>query len=121
MNTVNLLGRTTRDIELRYTQSGKAVGNLSIAVQRKFKKEEVDFFECTAWGKTAEIIAKYVRKGDQIGITGTLRQETFEKDGQKRSKVVVIVDSFDFIGGKKQGTGLQGEEVTTEDSSSFPF
>ena len=123
MNSINMIGRLVSDPTLRYTQSGKAIANITIAVNRKFKKDEADFFECTAWEKTAEIMAEYLRKGDQVGISGTLRKESYEKDGQKRYKTYIIVDSFDFIGSKNQKT----EQINTsvvEDvlmTDEFPF
>ena len=125
MNNVVIIGRLTRDPEIRYTQSGKGVANISVAVNRRFNKDETDFFDCTAWGKTAEIAAEYLRKGSQVGITGSLRQERFEVDGQKRSKVVITIDQLDFIGskdhkGSNEEVGEKEEEVT-EDSEVFPF
>lgn len=100
VNQVILLGRMTRDIEIRETPSGKAVGNFSLAVNRG--KEEVDFIEMTAWEKTAEIMAQYTQKGSQLVVVGSLRQETWEdKDsGKKRSKLTVTAHDVTFVGGK---------------------
>ena len=103
MNQVNLVARTTRDPELRYLQNGTAVANLSVAINSKFKKDESFFFECKAWSKTAELLAEYIRKGDQIGITGELQQQRWDNDnGEKRSKVIINIESITFVGSKKE-------------------
>lgn len=102
MNYVSLIGRTTEDIELKTTTSGKSVVNFIIAVPRQFKKDETDFIECEAWGKTAELLATYVHKGHQVGLFGNLQQEKWEKDGQKRSKLVVSVQDITFIVNEKK-------------------
>ena len=125
MNSVVIIGRLTRDPEIRYTQSGKAVSNMTLAVKRRFKKDEVDFLDCVSWEKTAELTAEYLRKGSQVGITGALKQERFEVEGQKRSKVVINIEQLDFIGSKEhKGSNEEvgeKEEVADEDSESFPF
>jgi len=100
MNTVALIGRLGGDPQLRYTPNGTAVANASLAVPRRGNREETDWFDLTFWGKTAELAANHLTKGRQVGITGRLQQERWEKDGEKRSKVVVVVDSVTFIGNK---------------------
>lgn len=97
MNNVTLIGRTTDDIELRTTTSGKSVVGFTVAIPRKFKKDETDFIECEAFGKTAELLSTYVHKGQQVGLFGSLHHVKWEKDGQKRSKVVVSVQDITFI------------------------
>lgn len=103
MNRVVLLGNMTRDCELKYAQSGTAIGSFSIAYNEKRKDQSgnyVDvsmFFDCTAFGKTAENINKFFSKGSRILLEGSLDYQSWEKDGQKRSKVGVKVMSFDFI------------------------
>lgn len=99
MNHVNLIGRITKDIELRYTQGTQtAVTKFSIAVTRKFKKDEADFISCIAWGKTAELMSKYVRKGDKIGINGRLETGSYEnKDKVKVYTTDVIVEELEFL------------------------
>lgn len=105
MNKVMLIGRLTRDPELNFAaNSGTAVGKFSIAVTRQFKKEETDFINCIAFGKTGEIIAQYLTKGSPIAITGSIRTGSYDaKDGTKRYTTDVVVESFDFIGGKENG------------------
>jgi single-strand DNA-binding protein len=127
INSVIVTGRLTKDPEIRYTQSGKAVATLSLAVGRRFKKDETDFFDCTAWEKTAEVAAEYLRKGSLIGITGSLKQDRFEKDGQKRSKVTILIEQLEFLESKKSAEGntsnssgdFDGTEVPDDDD--FPF
>jgi len=108
MNTVNLVGRLTRDIELKYTQSGTAVGRFTLAVDRQFKnkqtgEKETDFINCQAWGKTAEIMANYIKKGNQVGVVGEIRTGSYEKDGQRVYTTDVNVNSFTFVGSKNEG------------------
>jgi len=111
MNSVNLIGNLTRDPELRHTPSGKAVCNLSIAVQDNYNKDKAYFFNCTAWGKTGEVIEKYFVKGTKIGITGRLSQDTWEKDGKSYSAIKVIIENFDFCE-KSNGSKLTKEDVS---------
>ena len=104
-NCVILMGNLTRDVELRHTQGGVAIAEIGLAVSEKFKKggqlqEETSFIDCTAFNRTAEIAAEYLSKGKPVLIQGRLKQERWETDGQKRSKVVVIVDKLQLIGGR---------------------
>ena len=104
MNCVQLIGRLTRDIEVRQTNGGTTVGKISIAVGDKIKRgdsweDTVSFFDVTLWGKTADSLAQYLVKGKQIAVTGKLKQETWEKDGQRHSKVSVNADSIQLLGG----------------------
>lgn len=101
MNTVNLTGRAAKDFELRYTQSGKAVANGTIAVQRNFKngqgEYEADFVDLVAWGKTGELMSEYIKKGDPFGIVGRLQNRIWEKDDGSKQKVTEVnVSEFDF-------------------------
>lgn len=102
MNSVSLIGRTTEDIELRTTTNGKSVVGFTLAIPRKFKKDETDFIECEAWGKTAELLSTYVHKGQQVGLFGNLQQEKWEKDGKKYSKLIVSVQDITFIVNEKK-------------------
>ena len=101
MNIITLTGNATKDIELKYTPNGKAVANGSIAVRRDFKNQhgeyETDFFNLVILGKTAEIMANYIKKGDKFGVTGRLQNRTWEKDnGEKQYFTEVVVNGFDF-------------------------
>lgn len=105
-NQVTLLGNLTRDVELRQIQSGTSVCDLGLAVNDRVKRgdqwiDEVSFFDVTCWGRTAEIANEYLRKGSPVLISGRLKQESWEKDGEKRYKVKVICDRLQLLGGKK--------------------
>jgi single-strand DNA-binding protein len=108
-NMVLLGGNITRDIDLRALPSGGSVAGFGIAVNRKWKdqasgemREDVTFVDCEAFGKTAENIAKFFAKGKPIFLEGRLKLDTWQDktDGSKRSKLKVIVDGFEFVGGK---------------------
>lgn len=110
-NQVTLMGNLTKAPELRTTPAGQSVCNLSLAVNSKFgDNEKVDFFDCTAWGKAGEIIEQYCSKGSTILVSGRLDQRQWEQDGQKRSKVEVVVENFNFIGGKEVVTETQPKQ-----------
>lgn len=102
-NKVILMGNLTRDPEVRTTPSGQSVANFSLAVNRTWKgqdgstQESVSYIDCVAWGKPGEIIAQYVQKGRPILVSGRLEQRSWEQEGQKRSKVEVVVEDFNFI------------------------
>lgn len=97
MNSVNLVGRLTRDPELRNTTTGKTVASFGIAVQKRFKPQDgspdADFFNVSAWGQTAEFCANYLTKGRLVSISGRLQQSSYEKDGRKVDKVEVVADT----------------------------
>ena len=130
MNKVFLSGRLTKDPELTYTAgNGTAVCKFNLAVKRQFKKDETDFLNCIAFGKTGETIAQYVTKGRQILLTGSIRTGSYEKDGIKRYTTDVIVDLVEFIGSNKgdnQGGASESQEslydeMTPEDDEDCPF
>jgi single-strand DNA-binding protein len=105
LNIVALSGNLTRDSELRETKSGTPVCNLGIAVNRSRKQDDgsyqddVSFFDLTVWGNYGSLVAKKLKKGDPIALTGRLEQQRWENDnGEKRSKVIVVVDQIDGAG-----------------------
>lgn len=103
MNSTVLLGRTTSAIELKQTQAGKAVANFTLAVKRPFTKDITDFFNVTAWDKTAETISKYVGKGQQICIRGYLQNRSWEdSNGNKRIATELVAQEFDFCEAKRE-------------------
>lgn len=116
-NRVMLMGNLTRDIELRYLPSGVAVSEFGLAVNEKRKNsegqwvEDVNFFDITLYGRTAEVASEYLSKGSPIFIEGKLKHDTWEKDGQKRSKVKVIGERMQMIGGRNEGGGNHGGAV----------
>ena len=97
MNHVVLMGRLTRDPELKYSQAGKAFSKFTVVVNREFKREEADFINCTAWGKTAETIAEYLRKGRRIALQGRISVSNYEQNGETRWSTEVVVDKFEFV------------------------
>ena len=123
MNKIILLGNLTKDVDIRYTQSGKATARTSIAVNRKFKnpqgKYDSDFFNLVAWEKTAEFFGKYLKKGSKILVEGRLQNNIYtDKDGKKHYSEDVVVENVEFAGGKpaeKSDDRFKGEEVPEED------
>jgi len=110
INHVVLVGRLTRNAELKYTNNGAAVGKFSIAVNQRRKKDdqwidEVHFFDIVLWGKTAESLNQYLVKGKQVGVEGQLRQNRWEQDGQARSKVEISATNVMLLG---SGSGAGG-------------
>ena len=100
-NLVILTGRLTKDPELKYGASGTAYCKFTLAVNRMKKDDPADFIFCSAFGKTAELIAEYVKKGNNLGVQGRLQQDTYEKDGEKISKTGVTVDKIEFLESNK--------------------
>lgn len=116
MNNVTLIGRLTKDPEQRQSNSGTVMCNFTLAVNRRFKKQgqpDADFITCVAFGKTAEIICKYLHKGDQMGAEGSIQTSNYtNKQGQKIYRTDVLVNQMEFIGSKNQqssGTAQQGQ------------
>lgn len=114
VNHVVLIGRLTRDVEVKYTSGGIAVAKGSIAVNKRVKQgdqwtDKASFFDFTLWGKQAESIAKYLVKGKQIAITGELEQNTWEKDGQRHSKVEVKANDVQLLGGDRSSNTTHSE------------
>lgn len=97
MNYVGLMGRLTRDPELKQTSSGKSYCRFSIAVKKEFVKDGVDFINCVAWDKRAEFIANYFGKGQRILIQGRINVGSYEVNGEKRNSFDVVVDRAEFI------------------------
>jgi single-strand DNA-binding protein len=121
INQVILIGRLTRDVELKYTNTGFAIANLSLAVNRRVKKDDAwqdegNFFNCVLIGKRAEALAQYLVKGKQIGIQGELRQNRWEQDGQPRSRVEIFVNDIQLLGGRGTDAGIRS---TAEQSGQY--
>jgi single-strand DNA-binding protein len=112
-NRVVLLGNLTRDIELRYIGNGTAVTDVGLAVNDRVKKndqwvDETTFVDITLWGRTAEVANEYLSKGSSVLIEGRLKMESWEKDGQKRTKLKVVGERMQMVGGKGGGGGGGG-------------
>lgn len=129
MNHITLIGRLTKDPELRYTQSGLAVCNFTLAVNRPFKgqdgKQEGDFINIQVWNKQAESSAKYLSKGKQAAVEGRLQIRSYEDNsGQKRWVTEVVANSVEFLTPKDAGQSkpddLSGQEVVFSDND-VPF
>ena len=124
-NRVILIGNLTRDPELRYIPSGTAVTEIGLAVNERRKGpngeriDEVHFIDVTLWGRTAEIVSEYLGKGSPVLVEGKLKQDRWEKDGQKHSKLKVVGDRIEFIGAK-EGSGGGGGGPTSAGGSDEP-
>ena len=124
MNHVVIIGNLTRDIELKYTQSGKAVANFTLAVADRFNKEKTDFLDFVVWEKRAELCATYLSKGKKAGVVGRISTRSYEtQDGQKRKVTEIVVDEIEFLSPKgdkptnSAPTGFEdlGKEIRLED------
>ena len=120
-NRVILMGNLTRDIDLKYTQSGMAVTEIGLAVNERVKKngewvDEAVFVDVTLWGRTAEVAGEYLSKGSSVLIEGRLRLDQWEQDGQKRSKLRVTADRMQMVGGRG-GSGSSGSAASGGSSS----
>ncbi len=105
VNSISLVGRAGRDPEVRYFESGSIVANLTLAVNRRSKQDEPDWFNIEIWGKQAQVAADYVKKGSLIGITGSFKLDQWKdkKTGEDRSKPVVRVERLELLGSRKEG------------------
>ncbi|NCD13366.1 MAG: single-stranded DNA-binding protein [Epsilonproteobacteria bacterium] len=133
MNKTILIGRVSNEITLRYTQSGIAVANFNLAVNRRFAKEgeqQADFIQCVVWNKVAENIAKYLSKGSQVAVEGRIQTSSYEdKDGTKRYKTEVVAENVEFLNTKKKeetNEAMEAAEDTfqaefTDMDSEIPF
>lgn len=127
MNKVIEVGRFTKDPDISSSTSGTTFARFSIAVDRKFKREgepDADFFNCSAFGKTAEFIEKYMKKGTKVAIAGRLENNDYtNKDGQKVHDIRIMVDEIEFAESKKESnnTGRDVTEFNHIDPSDLPF
>lgn len=135
MNNVTLIGRITKDLELRSTSNGKSVCEFNIAVNRI--GEGTDFITCVIYGNQAENLCKYQDKGSQIAVSGSLRVDTYEKDGQRKYKTYVLTNNIEYLESKKatdkenltvQEESIEidpfasmGEQVEEDDGLELPF
>jgi single-strand DNA-binding protein len=118
INQITLVGRLTRTPELKYANNGTAILNLSLAVNRSVKKgdkweDEASFFDVSLIGKQAEAVSRYLDKGKQVAVTGSLVQDRWEKDGQKRSRVKIQADSLQMFG-KSEHNSANNKETKPE-------
>jgi single-strand DNA-binding protein len=121
INNVVLVGRLTRDVDVRFTQSGVAVGSFSIAVERNFKnaqgERETDFINCVIWRKAAENFARFTRKGSLVGVEGSIQTRNYENNqGQRVYVTEVLVDNFSLLESKSV---TESRPASTNDNSGF--
>ena len=129
-NKVLLVGNLTRDPELKHTPSNQAVAQIGLAVNRNFqtkdgeKREETTFVDCEAWGRTAEVMSQYLAKGRPVLVEGRLKLDQWQdKDGNNRSKLKVVIENFQFLGGRGEvgqggGGGGGGQSNYAESGNS---
>ena len=124
----DFIGRIVRDAELKYTQSGMAICNFSIVTNDKIKnpasgeyKDEPSYWDCQLWGKQGESLSQYLTKGKIIGLDGSLRVESWEQDGQKRTKVKINVQNVVLIAGQGNGERQENASQTPPRSTSGNF
>jgi single-strand DNA-binding protein len=118
-NRVILVGNVTRDIELRYTPQGTAVTDIGLAVNDRVKKQgewvdETTFVDITLWGRTAEVAGEYLSKGSPVLIEGRLKLDAWEQDGQKRSKLKIIGERMQMLGGRSGAGGPSGNAAKSQ-------
>ena len=117
MNIVGLVGRLTHSPEVRHTDSGKAVCNFTIAVERRFKDADgnaiVDYIDCCVWNQSAEFLCKWFDKGVRVGITGELQTRKYEKDGQTRKITEVLASTVEFADGKRETIATNTADTNT--------
>ena len=127
LNCVFIVGRLTRDMELKYTSGGMAIGKFSLAVNRKKKRgeqwvDEASFFDVTCFGKTAENLKQYMTKGKQVGVDGSLHQDRWQDDsGQARSRVVINADNIQLLGGGTEPAPSRQQGFQDDFPGGIPF
>ena len=127
INSVTLVGRAGRDPEVRYFESGTVVANLTMAVNRRNRDDEPDWFNLEIWGKQAQVAADYVKKGSLIGITGSFKLDSWKdrNTGEDRNKPVVRVDRLELLGSKRdsENSNFQNNNSFNQQSSNddIPF
>lgn len=125
MNSIAISGRLTRDPETVSMQDGNKYSKFSLAVDRPYQKDKTDFIDVIAWNKTAELVERYLVKGRQVIVQGSLQIDTYERDGVKRTKAVVRAERVEFIGtnpntAQNQNDGVKPTLTPTEDDD-CPF
>lgn len=109
INTVVLAGNVVSDPEARSTSTGKSIATIRLAINNPLNDKDTVYIDVDAWEKQAEFVTNYVKKGSAVAVTGRLKQDTWEKNGEKRSKILVVAERVSFIGSKRKDEA-QGEE-----------
>lgn len=129
MNKVIIIGNLTRDPELRTTPNGISVCTFSVAVNRRFSKEnEVDYLPVTVWRAQADNCAKYLKKGSKVAVTGSIQIRSYDKEGEKRYATDIVAEEVEFLSAKSQsqgdsdyGSSAPVSELEPVDSNELPF
>jgi len=121
VNSISLVGRAGRDPEVKYFESGSIVANFTLAVNRRSRNEEPDWFNLEIWGKQAQVAADYVRKGSLIGVTGSFKLDQWKdkNTGDNKSKPVIRVDRLELLGSKRDS--LMNGANNNQNSEDIPF
>ena len=123
MNKVELVGRLTKDVDIRYTDGGSSIARFSVACDRRFKTEgqpTADFISCVAFGKTAEFVEKYFSKGARIGLTGRIQTGSYtNNDNQKIYTTDVVVEEVEFVESKAQGDAQARDNASKPSADGF--
>ena len=126
MNKAILIGRLTRDPELTKTNTDLSVCKFTLAINRNFKdkdgNEQTDFIPIVVWRNQAENCAKYLKKGSQCAVTGTIQTRSYDKDGEKRYVTEIVADNVEFLSTPKQASETKLDDLTpTDDNTELPF
>ena len=126
MNNVILMGRLTRDPELKYSQAGKAYCRFTVAINREFNREEADFINCLAFGKTAETIAEWLGKGRRIALQGRIQTGSYQNSNRDTVYTTeVVADRFEFVDSARSETSknqsYSNNDDVLDDNDDFPF
>jgi single-strand DNA-binding protein len=119
MNTVQLIGNISTDINVRYTSSGKCVATFNLAVNHPYNREKTVFLPIEVWGKTAENVSNYCAKGTKIAVVGHIDVDEWEKDGQRRSKTKITAHIVEFLTPKGKGSGEQKDANTGQKNANM--
>jgi len=125
INHVVLVGRLTRDAELKYTSGGQAVCKFSVAINRRRKngeqwEDEPNYFDVVLWGRQGESLNQYLLKGKSVGVEGELRQDRWQQDGQNRSKVEIVANNIQLLGGAPSGSSQNSGQSSGSGQGSWP-
>ena len=123
INAINLVGRAGRDPEVRYFESGSIVANFTLAVNRRSRNEEPDWFNLEIWGKQAQVAADYVKKGSLLGISGSFKLDQWrdKTTGENKSKPVIRVDRLDLLGSRRDSMNNESSNNQNNSNNNIPF
>ena len=123
INAINLVGRAGRDPEVRYFESGSLVANFTLAVNRRSRNEEPDWFNLEIWGKQAQVAADYVKKGSLLGISGSFKLDQWrdKTTGENKSKPVIRVDRLELLGSRRDSMNNESSNNQNNKNNNIPF